>query len=217
MPIDRATIDGQLKEIGESEHWWEQREFRDLRHVLHEGERLRGLVQGKLLGRRRPRIRPAPWWLVVATDQRIVFLRHERFARKQVEIPNGEVLSLRQGSRLRAYQFVVQTPDRTFRLRVRKSDAFRFARAIAPIVSALVAREQGSLPAPGPGIAASLTDGRVPAAAHHLRPEQLSTLEMTVERLQEDVERLQQQVAFLENLLHTSSEEAFAQRMSARE
>ena len=49
MPIDRGAIDGQLREIGEGERWWEQREFRDLPYVLQPEERLRGLTNGKLV------------------------------------------------------------------------------------------------------------------------------------------------------------------------
>ena len=49
MPVDRGAIDGQLREIGEGERWWEQREFRDLPYVLQPDERLRGLTNGKLV------------------------------------------------------------------------------------------------------------------------------------------------------------------------
>ncbi|HUF51164.1 MAG TPA: hypothetical protein VMN60_10040, partial [Longimicrobiales bacterium] len=87
MGVDRGTIDSQLKEIGEGEHWWEQAEFRELSHVLHEGERMLGIAYGKLLGPRRPGIRPPRKWLLVVTDQRLICLQQERYGRKQIDVP----------------------------------------------------------------------------------------------------------------------------------
>ncbi|MBA2670512.1 MAG: hypothetical protein H0U67_09090 [Gemmatimonadetes bacterium] len=57
MPIDRGEIDAQLRAIGEGERWWEQREFRDLPHVLHPDERIQGIINGKVLGPRRAPLR----------------------------------------------------------------------------------------------------------------------------------------------------------------
>src|SRR5690606_34155778 len=117
MPVDRGAIDAQLREIGEGGRWWEQREFRDLPYILHADERIRGIVTGRLLGPRRPRILPSGPWLLVATDQRLLGLRQERFGRKQVEIAPGQVTRMQQGSRLRSYQIVLETPLRRYRIR----------------------------------------------------------------------------------------------------
>jgi hypothetical protein len=226
MPVDRGAIDAQLRALGESERWWDQQEFRDLPHVLHPGEQLRGLVNGKLAGPRRPRLRPAARWLVAATDQRIIFLKHERFARKQIEIDNGEIIRVHQGSRLRAYQIVIETPMRIYRLRIGKVDAFRFARALDPVAPQPQQQAQDHAHGvrsriPGLGRLAALPPGagghgpKGSRAPESVSPEQVRYLETTVERLQEDVERLQQQVAFLENLLHRQAEESVRAQMPA--
>lgn len=45
MPVDRGAIDAQLREIGEGEGWWEQREFRALPSILqHDVEQLQQQV-----------------------------------------------------------------------------------------------------------------------------------------------------------------------------
>ena len=109
MPVDRSAIDAQLREIGEGDRWWEQREFRALPHILHADERLVGIANGTLLGVRRPRIGRAGRWLFVATSQRLICLKQERFARKQVEFAAGQISRVQQSSRLRAYQIALET------------------------------------------------------------------------------------------------------------
>src|SRR5688572_173465 len=97
MPLDRGALDAQLREIGEGERWWEQREFRELPNILYPDERIRGITIGKLPGRT-PRLRLSSRWLFVATDQRLLCLKHERFARKQIDIVWGQVTRVHQGS-----------------------------------------------------------------------------------------------------------------------
>jgi len=223
MPIDRGTIDAQLKDIGEGDRWWEHREFRDLPHILHADEKLRGIATGKLLGRRRPRLLPVARWLLVATDQRLVCMKQERFARKQVEIAAGQIMRIRASSRLRTVQLVVETPQGRYRIRIPKADAFRFAAALEPLVpNALVQRldpqaTSGSwLPGmstlaalPGVSVVASRFS---PPKADGAELDRYERLELNVERLQTEVERLQHQVAFIEDLLQTQAKEAFLQR-----
>jgi hypothetical protein len=218
MPVDRSAIDAQLREIGEGERWWEQREFRDLPYILHPDERILGITIGKLLGRRRPRVR-AGRWLIVATGQRILCLDQGRFARKQVEIPLAHILRLSQGTGLRSHQITIETPDRRYRIRIPKADAYRFAGAIATLVP--TPRQQRLHPdleplawVPGittvaalPGVAGLLSKVSSLSPPDHASREQVERLEAVVDRLQEDVERLQQQVSFLENLLQKQAEE----------
>lgn len=220
MAVDRGAIDAQLRDIGEGDRWWEHREFRDLPHILHADERIQGIVSGQLLGPRLPRLRPGSRWLIVATGQRLLCLKQERFARKQVEIAAGQVVRIHGGSRLRSYQIVVETPQRAYRLRIRKEDAFRFAAALEP----LIAKRPDGEPAPRPwlpginalpGVAGFLSKGSGHARADDAARAHLERLEDTVERLQDDVERLQQQVAFLEDLLQKRAEDALLQRSSA--
>lgn len=213
MPVDRGAIDAQLREIGEGERWWEQREFRDLPSILHADERMLGLVNAKLLGRRRPRVRPSARWLMVITDQRLLGLNQGRFARNQVEIPLAQILRLQQSSGLRSRQIVVETPDRRYRIRIAKGEGFRFANALLPMVPA---RARGVLPpdleplawVPGlarvaalPGVSGLLSKVSTLSPPDDPGRERVARLEETVERLQEDLERVQQQVAFLESLL----------------
>ncbi|HET6763237.1 MAG TPA: PH domain-containing protein [Longimicrobiaceae bacterium] len=227
MPIDRGAIDAQLREIGEGERWWEQREFRELPYILHADELIRALVTGKLLGAKRPRLR-APRWLIVATDQRIICLRQERFARKQVEIPLGQVIRVQHSSGLRAYQITIWTALRRFRIRIRKDDAFRFGGALAPLMPALHPQREGTGVGSGPWLPGVATIAALPGVSDivsrissggpqvdYATRAHVQGLEATVERLQEDVERLQQQVAFLENLLNTRADESFRARTAA--
>lgn len=220
MPVDRGAIDAQLREIGEGERWWEQREFRDLPHILFPDERILGMVNGKLLGRRRPRVKPSGRWLIIATDQRLLCLKQERFARKQVEIPAGQIMAIRQSSGLRTHQMVVETPQRRYRIRVPNADAFRFSGALRPLIpspaAAGVHAEEPWAWIPGMSTVAALTGvSAVYSRVSMLSPpeyatrEQLERLGLTVERLQHDVERLQQQVEFLEDLLQKRAEQSF--------
>jgi hypothetical protein len=224
MPIDRGAIDAQLRDIGEGDRWWEHREFRDLPHVLHADERIRGITTGKLLGRRRPRLLPAARWLLVATDQRLICMKQERFARKQVEVASGQILRIRASSRLRSVQLLVETPQGTYRIRIPKEDAFRFTAALDPLVPEAQRLEPGAAARswlPGistlaalPGVSGIVSKMSGPHPDFAAR-DKLERVEIAVERLQTEVERLQQQVAFLEDLLRTRAEDAFLQRSSA--
>jgi hypothetical protein len=226
MPIDRGAIDSQLREIGEGDRWWEHREFRDLPHILHADEQIRGLITGKLLGARRPRIRMAGSWVFVATSQRLIALKQERFARKQVEIAAGQVIRIHPSTRLRSSQIIVETPQRRYRLRVPKAEAFRFAGALASLMPtppaqplALEGHSWSWFPrsvAALPGVA-QLVERASPRAGPDYYParEHFERLELTVEALQNDVERLRHQVVFLEDLLRKQSEETFLTRSSA--
>lgn len=222
MAVDRSTIDGQLRQIGEGDRWWEQREFRDLPYILNADERIHGIVNGKLFGPRRPRVMPAAHWLFVATDQRLICLKRERVGRGQVDIRLDQILHLQHGSRLRGVQIVLDTPQRRYRIRVSKGDAFRFIGALTPLLMrGLPAPAEGATPAPlllpapaaqaGSGLTGffSRMTGSVPAADYVMRGE-LERVVATVERLERELERTQQHVEFLENLLQSRAEGAFS-------
>jgi hypothetical protein len=225
MPVDRGAIDQQLRDIGEGDRWWEHREFRDLPHVLHADERIRGLAHGKLLGPRGPRLLPAARWLLVATDQRLLCMRQERFARKQVEIASGQITRIRASTRLRTVQLLLETPQARYRIRIPKEDAFRFAAALDPLVPEAQRLEGGAagrswLPgvstiAALPGVSGLVSKMSGPPAPELAPRDKVERVEAAVERLQTEVERLQQQVKFLEDLLQTRAEDAFLQRSSA--
>lgn len=224
MPVERSEIDAQLREIGEGERWWEHREFRSLPYVLHPGERITGIVTGRLLGMRRPRLRSAPW-LLVATDQRLLCLKQERFARKQVELAAGQIVRVQQSSGLRRFQITVYTAHGRYRIRIAKDDALRFSGALAALTpDRAVARLPPALEPwawlPGitrvagvPGVAGLAERISMLSPPDYANREHFERLESTVERLQHDVERLQQQVAFLEELLQKRSEHDFLTRL----
>lgn len=224
MPVDRGAIDAQLREIGEGEHWWEQREFRALPHILRPEERIRGLAVGKLLASRGPRVRPAARWLIVASDDRVVCLRQERYARRQVEIPRDQITRLLHGPRLRGYQVLIESAGRRYRIRIPKRDALRFTTALAPLVPASPQRQlapevQAFSWIPGmttvaalPGFAGIVSRVSQLSPPPPPSPGRIEQLEASVDRLQADVERLQQQVEFLEDLLDQRSGAALLQR-----
>lgn len=227
MPVDRGTIDAQLREIGEGERWWEQREFRDLPHVLHADERIGGLTTGKLLGTRKPRLWPAAPWLFVVTNQRLICLKQERFARRQVDIPPGQITRVRQSRRLSSYQFAIETPGRQYRIRIPKADAARFAAALEPLMPKLPERTLHPDLEPVswiPGIstvAALPVFGGIVSKVAMLSPpdyaarDHVQRLEASVERLQTDLERLQEQVTFLERLLVEQTNRAALPQLTA--
>ncbi|MEX2572300.1 MAG: PH domain-containing protein [Gemmatimonadota bacterium] len=219
MAVDRGVIDAQLKDIGEGARWWEQREFRDLPYVLHPDEQIHGLLNGKLLGGRRPRLLPARQWLIVATSQRLICLRQERFARRQVEFAAGEIVRLDHRSRLRDYQIVVETPQRRYRIRLPKDQAFRFIGALGPLLPRQRVQPVPPELEPLSWIPGMTTVATLPVVAgiiskvSMLSPpdysdrDRVERLEGTVERLQSEVEQLQQNVAFLEELLERRANE----------
>lgn len=224
MTIDRGAIDAQLRDIGEGDRWWEQREFRDIPHVLHDDERIKGIVNGKLLGRRRPRLRPSKPWLIVVTNRRLLCLRQERFARKQVEIPSDEIRDVQQSSGFRSYQVTIRTPARKYRIRIPKDEAFRFSGALSRLVPGSPPRRVNpdleawswipgfSMFAALPGVEGMVSKVSIAPASETVTRRQHERLEDSVDRLQADVERLQQQVAFLEDLLQERAEEKLLPR-----
>jgi hypothetical protein len=229
MPIDRSAIDLQLREIGEGDRWWEHREFRDLPHILHADEAIVGIIAGKLLGARRPRLRSGRDWILVATTQRLICLKQERFARKQIEFAVGQIIRVQQSAGLRAYQITLDTAQARYRLRIPKTDAFRFARSLAHLMPNvhLVAAANPQL-APGdaeprswlPGLSRMAALPGIGGIAAKLSPpdespDRVARLESAVERLVVDVERLQQHVAFLEELLQKRADETLYARAPA--
>lgn len=226
MSVDRGTIDEQLRDIGEGERWWEQREFRDLPHVLSSDERIHGIITGRLLGPRRwpllparPRLLPARSWLIVATNQRLICLRRERFGRKQVEVRLGQITGMPHSSRIRTYQITLHTSDGHYRIRIPKRDAFRFIGALAPLMPRPAARSPNArLPAPSwlpgvaatagvPGLAGLVSKVSMLTAPDYAQRGDITRVETTVERVESEIERLQQQVDFLEELLQKRAAE----------
>lgn len=235
MPVDRGIIDAQLQEIGEGERWWETREFRALPHILHADERLRAIATGKLLISRRSGPGPFRRWLFVATDQRLICLKQERVARRQIEFAPAQIIRIDQRTRLRSYQVTIHGPDRRYRLRIPKEDSFRFTGALGALVPArpaspLVGDLEPLQWIPGmttiaslPGVAGIVSKVSMLSPPERVvRGEVIGThrverLEATVERLQDDVAQLQQQVGFLEDLLQKRVEESLLPQTASKD
>ena len=226
MSVDRGYIDEQLRAIREGDHWWEQREFRELAHILFPDERIHGLINGKLLGRL-PRVRPTRKWLIVATDQRIICLKLGTLGRKQIEISPGMITRVYHSSRLRGYQIAILTTVQKYRIRIPKAEAFRFVQALMAVIpSESVHRLSPGLEAlswvPGmstvaelPGVERMLSKAKVVSAPEVTRRSDIQRLEETVEQLQRDVDMLMEQVAFLENLLQKRAQENYLAESTA--
>jgi len=220
MPVDRGAIDAQLKEIGEGERWWEHREFRDLPYVLNPDERIQGLTSGRLRDRLRPRVLPRSPWLLVATNQRLICLKQERFGRKQVELRAGQINGMLHASRLRSYQITLETAQGRYRICIPKADAFRFIGALAPLMptpAQLAAGAPPQLPhqAGIPGLLGLVSRTALPAPEYATAAD-LARVDGAVERLEHEVERLRQQVEFMEKLLQDRGESvAYLPRSSA--
>lgn len=210
MPIDRGAIDAQLRDIGEGERWWEQREFRDLPHILHPEEQIRGIVDGNVLGRRRPRLLATRGWLIVATSQRLICLKKERAGRREVDVPWDYVAGLEHRSRLRGVQITLYTARQTYRIRVQKEDAFRFIGAITPLVPQRAAGAPVLAVPAATGLSGLLSRVTALPGPEYATAEDLARVEAAVERLENQVERLQSHVEFLENLLEKRAEGAFS-------
>lgn len=213
MPVDRGTLDAQLKDIGEGDRWWELREFRELPHILHAGERIRGIAVGKLLGPWRPRVKPAGRWLLLVTDQRVICLKQERVSRRQVDIVPAERMYVRTSSKMRGYEVAVVGPQQHYRLRVARVDASRFVAAVEALFPRPATRIEDSIPGAG------MIEGarRLLAAPSGPPPplataEELREVEISVDRMAAEIERLHERVAFLEELLQKRADDALAQR-----
>ena len=218
MAVDRGVIDQQLRALREGEHWWESREFRELPHLMYDGERIVGLIRGKVLGRL-PQPRPKRSWLIVVTDQRVIFLKAGIIGGlRQMHVSPAGVTRVYHSNRLRSYQVTIVTTVEKYRIRIPKADAFRFVQALAAVIpSESVHRLSPSLEAlswvPGittvaalPGVERMLSKATVLAAPQPVSRTEMQRLEETVEQLQKDVDRLTEQVAFLENLLQKRAE-----------
>jgi hypothetical protein len=198
MPVDRGSIEEQLRTIGEGERWWDRAELRDLPHVLHPGERIHGICAGRLLAR--PRL--SRKWLVLATSERLLLLRQEQLARRQIDVPFSQITSITHGRRIFSAEVSLHTLERRYRIRIGRRDATKFLGAVSMLVQRLA-------PLPGVVVMAGL-----PTAELVARPDldqldaRVDRIDTTVERLEADLERLQQQVDFLESLLRRRGEAA---------
>lgn len=78
-PVTAKQVEQQIKSIGEFDRFFTRKEIKYLPEVMRPGENIKAMTSGFLNG---------TTWLIVATDQRILFLdKGMFFGLKQVEIP----------------------------------------------------------------------------------------------------------------------------------
>jgi len=84
--VDAKTVDAQIKALGDFHQWFTRREIQYLPAVLSGGETIRALTSGFYEGNT---------WLVVVTDQRILFLdKGMVYGLKQVELPLRQISTI---------------------------------------------------------------------------------------------------------------------------
>jgi hypothetical protein len=206
MPLDRGAIDQQLQAIGEGSRWWDVRELRDLPLVLRDDERILAIGRGRIA-----RVR---WlrrtWLVVATDQRLIFLRSfssSGWRHLEVNVAHIERLSLRTGP-FRG-RLLVATSGSVHRVLLERDQAYRMHAALSELGAAgrlaptgfaagrMVRRMFDHVMAlPAAAFSPNAVPPQIPA-----RTQDTAELEQRVHQLEEQVQEMQEQIEFLEQLL----------------
>lgn len=208
MPLDRASIDQQLQDLGEGSRWWNHRELRDLPAVLHADERILAMARGKLARLRWVR-RP---WLIVVTNQRLLCLRSSGTSWRQLEVAAGQIT--RVAIRIGPFRgrVIVAAGRYRYRLLAPREDAYRLAQALHSLVTPqhlvpgfaptqLVRRVfDHVLALPAAAFGPTLSGPPAPAPAVDT-----SALEQRLQLMEDQVLQLQQQVDFLEQLLRERS------------
>ena len=203
MPIDRGTIDQQLRELGETSRW-DERELRDLPAVLHADETILAISRGKLA-----RVR---WMrrsrLIVVTNERLLCMRSSGRSWRQLEVSASQIARVALRIGVFRGRVIVLTTGNTYRLLVPRGDAYKLLAAL----SGLATSGEQAISGFGPTrIARRVIDHvlAMPAAALDPQPPGPSTQralrdparERRLDILEDQVQQLQQQVDFLERLL----------------
>jgi hypothetical protein len=206
MPLDRGIIDQQLRALGETGRWWEQREMRDLPSVLHADERILAISRGKLARMRWMRRS----WLIVATDRRLVGIRSgARASWRQLEIPGTDIV--RVALRIGPFRgrVLVGAGGHTYRMLVSRGEAYKLFAALSRLGAPTRETPPGLRPAlmfrrvidhvlalPAVALNPDTAEERLPEV-----PDKLAT-DDRVHTLEDELDQLRQQVDFLEQLLH---------------
>jgi len=205
MPIDRGIIDQQLQALRESSHWWEQREMRDLPAVMHADETMLAISRGKI---GRPRFLRRPW-LIVVTDRRLLCLRSAVGSGwRQLEVPAEQIT--RVALRVGAFRgrVIVVAGAQTYRLLVRRPDAYKVMSAISSLgkpsneavfgfaPTRVVRRVMDHMLAL-PAVALNPLEPKPESPRRNEQPKN----DERVQALEDEIEQLRQQVQFLEDLL----------------
>jgi len=83
MPVSKAVVDQQLKNIGDFGVWFTKKEIKYLPEVLDEGEIISAITSG---------VSDGTTWLIIVTHKRVLFLdKGMLFGLKQIEIPIRQI------------------------------------------------------------------------------------------------------------------------------
>ncbi|MCI0432501.1 MAG: PH domain-containing protein [Gemmatimonadetes bacterium] len=205
MPIDRGVLDQQLQALGESQRWWEVREFRDLPTVLHADERLLALSRGRVARIRWVR----PRWLIVVTERRLVCIRSGgRTGWRQIEVKTDQIS--RTGLRIGPFhaRLIVVAGGRRYRFLVSRADGYRLSSTLSSLAPRLPETRSGLRPVL---LARRVIDHvlALPAAAfspdadadHPAVSPEAAVLQEKIDSMERELEELRRQVQFLEQLL----------------
>jgi hypothetical protein len=145
MPVDKATVDAQLKALGDFHQYFTKKEVNCLPQVLIQGENIRALTSGLYEGNT---------WLVTVTDQRLLFLdKGMLYGLKQIEMPLRQISSISHKTGMIFGELHIATSSgKSVVKQIPKTDVVK----IATVVSELV---RGShTPPVGPAQSAVATD-----------------------------------------------------------
>jgi hypothetical protein len=179
MPVDKQTVEDQLAAIGEIDRWWNSTEARLLPDILGSEERILSIVDGRV----KERVRRSRKWLIVVTSHRLVALRGgEPLGRRQLEVAFAQLGSISHSTGLFRATVTLSTPERKYRMRVKKKDALRFVNALSSLMNRMGTRARGELsPLVGEAELARVYD--------------------RIDMLEDELSRMREQMDFMENLL----------------
>lgn len=146
------SVAAQLEALGDFQQWFTWKEIEHLPEVLHPGERIKALTSGRFLGNT---------WLIIVTDERIVFLdKGLVYGLRQIDLPLHQISSLSHTAGLIFGELHIATSSEHCLIeRIPKDDVGK----VAAIVSRLVRNTHE--PAPQTESAASPTAGPVDVAS----------------------------------------------------
>lgn len=142
------SVTAQLEALaGEFQQWFTKKEIEHLPEVLHEGEQMKGLTSGRYRGNT---------WLIVVTDQRVLFLdKGMVFGLQQFDLPLHQISSISHQSGLVFGELHIATSSEHCLVeRIPKGEIAR----VSAIISALVRKAHAPSPAAAPAANAPAVD-----------------------------------------------------------
>jgi len=136
MPVAKAVIDAQLKELAYFDAFFTRKEVAHLPSVIREGEVVRALISGVYDG---------TLWLVVATTQRVIFLdKGLIYGSKQLDLALDKIQGITQKTGLVFGELMITTGGATWKVeQLWKKGTQRFAEIVSEQIQAAKAARGG--------------------------------------------------------------------------